>query len=1106
MAKLDVSSLNCQGLGNYKKRRDVFQYLRQKKFDIYFLQDTHFEPRMEKQIRAEWGYECYFSSFNSQSRGVAILINNTFDFKVTSTYHDQMGNLLIVCIKTNDIEATLINVYGPNRDNPEFYSKIQKQILEEGYSNIIWGGDWNLVLDPTKDYDNYKHVNNPKSKEKVNEITTILNLVDIWREINPDIKRFTWRRKNPFQQARLDFFLISESLLSFVKHVDILAGYRSDHSLINITLEMNKENKNKNYWKFNSSLLKDKVCIEKIGDTIKRIKKQYAVPVYNIDEIENIPLQELGLTISDQLFLDVLLMEIRSTVFSYSITKSKTNKANEKRLEESIEKLESNQNKTDVIIQELEEAKNELQNIRKEKIEGIILRSKARWASQGEKVTKYFCNLEKRHYLSKQMFKLTDEDGTSTNITEDMIEKTRCFYEKLYKRREVTDYNLEEYILNLPRLNNQERESLEGEIHLKEASAALKNMKNGKSPGTDGMTVEFFKFFWKQIGAFVVRSLNEGFRINQMSITQREGIIICIPKGDKPREYLKNWRPISLLNVVYKIGSTCIANRLKTILPTLIHEDQTGFVPGRYIGDNIRLIYDMIHYLDTEDSPGLLVTIDFEKAFDSVDWDFMHKVLKRFGFGRDICRWVSAFYSNITSNVLVNGKPSNKIKIERGCRQGDPISPYLFILCAEILACKIREDTEIKPIRIGNSDFKISQFADDTSFLLEGDKKSYERLFYNLDEFAGMSGLKLNFEKTCNVWLGANKRLKTKWLPHLNMSWNPDKFKILGLWFTNNLEKMAELNLKDKFNEVKILFDLWMRRSNTPIGRVVVLKSLILSKLIYLWILLPNPPDDFVKDIQKRCFDFVWDGKRDKIKRSNAIHAIRDGGINIPDIKAYIRSLKIKWLSKLTEDSPPKWYSIVLNQCPEIRRFKAFGSEFLLDKFKNPFWKDVYDAYYSLERKVNLRTSEDLLAEPLFYNHRFKIRNKPFYYHNWAQNQILKVKDLIKEDGSFLTLAEFQDEYANASNFLDFYSCIRVIKSFMKENGIELSGNIRSDNTKTLSLIYQNKRGAKTFYTCLLEKIEKATPCKNWEMKLGKNINWNNIFKLINKTKETQLK
>lgn len=123
-------------------------------------------------------------------------------------------------------------------------------------------------------------------------------------------------------------------------------------------------------------------------------------------------------------------------------------------------------------------------------------------------------------------------------------------------------------------------------------------MQNDKSPGTDGMTVNFFKFFWKQLGSFVIRSLNEGFLKGEMSVTQKEGIIICIPKGDKPREFLKKtWRPISLLNVTYKIGSTCIANRMKKVFPKLIN-DQTGFVAGRYIGDNLRTIYDIIHYLE----------------------------------------------------------------------------------------------------------------------------------------------------------------------------------------------------------------------------------------------------------------------------------------------------------------------------------------------------------------------------------------------------------------------------------------------------------------------------------------------------------------------------
>ena len=207
-----------------------------------------------------------------------------------------------------------------------------------------------------------------------------------------------------------------------------------------------------------------------------------------------------------------------------------------------------------------------------------------------------------------------------------------------------------------------------------------------------------------QLGSFVVRSLNDCFRKGELSTTQKEGVIICIPKGDKSKDLIKNWRPISLLNVVYKIGSACIAKRLKSVLPSLINEDQTGFMANRYIGDNIRLIYDLISYLYRENKTGLLLCLDFEKAFDSVDWKFMFKVLRAFGSGPDICQWISTFYKDIKSSVTVNGQLSEWFAIQRGCRQGDPISPYLFILCVEILAIMIRQNKHIKGIFIGETE------------------------------------------------------------------------------------------------------------------------------------------------------------------------------------------------------------------------------------------------------------------------------------------------------------------------------------------------------------------------------------------------------------------
>ena len=218
MAKLSVMSCNCQGLGNFKKRKDVFNYLREKKQDIYFLQDTHFEKKIERQIRSEWGFESFFASYSSQSRGVAILFNNTFDFKVNVIDSDTEGNYIILKLNTMENDITLINIYGPNRDNPDFYSQINQKIEEHSLTNIVWGGDWNLVLNFNLDCHNYLHNNNTKAQEKVIEVMNERQLVDIWREINPEILRYTWRRNRPIlQQGRLDFFLFQIHYLLLFK-------------------------------------------------------------------------------------------------------------------------------------------------------------------------------------------------------------------------------------------------------------------------------------------------------------------------------------------------------------------------------------------------------------------------------------------------------------------------------------------------------------------------------------------------------------------------------------------------------------------------------------------------------------------------------------------------------------------------------------------------------------------------------------------------------------------------------------------------------------------------------------------------------------------------
>ncbi len=258
-------------------------------------------------------------------------------------------------------------------------------------------------------------------------------------------------------------------------------------------------------------------------------------------------------------------------------------------------------------------------------------------------------------------------------------------------------------------LTEELKSNCEGILTIDECTKAMNEMKNGKSPGTDGLTVEFYKHFWPQINTFVLESLNYAYVKGELSIDQRRGIITLIPKKDKKRTLLKNWRPISLLNTDYKILTKALASRLKKALPLIIDPDQTGFLEGRYIGENIRTISDLIDYTSLKNTPGILLLIDFEKAFDTVRWSHIIKCLKYFNFGELFIHWIQVIYNNINSTVINNGHASERFFITRGIRQGCPLSPYLFIVAVEILAISIRANKNIKGIKVGSSGVAINR-------------------------------------------------------------------------------------------------------------------------------------------------------------------------------------------------------------------------------------------------------------------------------------------------------------------------------------------------------------------------------------------------------------
>ena len=250
------------------------------------------------------------------------------------------------------------------------------------------------------------------------------------------------------------------------------------------------------------------------------------------------------------------------------------------------------------------------------------------------------------------------------------------------------------------KLTEDQKDLCEGNLTFKECAESLKFMINGKSPGSDGYTVDFYKFFWKDIGPFVFRSLFYGYNSGKFSEFQYQSVITCIPKEGKDRQYIGNWRPISLLNTDIKIASAALANRLRPVLPFIISDTQKGFMKDRFMGENTRLLYDLMHYLEENNKTGLLLLVDFEKAFDSIEWLFLKKALNSFNFGPSLCKWFETLYSSASSCVINNGHLSHFFNLERGCRQGDPLSPYLFIIGVELLSLKLKRNPDIQGITI----------------------------------------------------------------------------------------------------------------------------------------------------------------------------------------------------------------------------------------------------------------------------------------------------------------------------------------------------------------------------------------------------------------------
>ncbi len=828
---------------------------------------------------------------------------------------------------------------------------------------------------------------------------------------------------------------------------------------------------------------------------------------------------------------DYIKCEIRSVTLEHSIAKNKKRREIFEKLNAELETLQE-QLSVSASVETLDQynhIKEKLEDIYQEKVKGAILRSKVKRIEEGERNSTFFLNMEKRNAINKAIVKLETERGLLIENQTEILEECRNFYQKIYTQpsgEDIEEDLLSDFFIdNNPKLGETEKKLCEGLLTMEECIHTVKSMANGKSPGTDGLTVEFYKHFWSKIGTFVIESLNYAFEKGELSVDQRRGIITLLPKKGKKRILLKNWRPISLLNTDYKILTKCLAFRLKEVLPTIIDPDQTGFLKGRYIGENIRTISDLIDYTSIKNCPGIILLIDFEKAFDTINWKYIQKCLKYFNFGKSFIHWVQLIYNNIESTVINNGHASNFFSISRGIRQGCPISPYLFIIAVEVLAISIRANKNIKGIKVSSTEFKISQLADDTTLFLL-DLLSVKNALVCLHKFHRISGLKINLDKTIAKGIGSLKDFMPD--DDCGVKWTTGPVTTLGLTLGGEMSVIKSSNFDCRVKVMSNLLNMWLSRGLSLIGRVTILKSLALPLVQYPAFCLPITTE-ITQEIEIQIASFLWKHKRAKVKKNVIIQPIDNGGIKAPDFTSIVKANRVTWIKRLIT-SDGKWTNIL----------KALIEPFSLDHFLQthltietisaipiPFYVEIIQQWNTLKEKPSKPAHylEEILWENRFIQSpinlnkkcksRKKAKTKPLWVPSMYASGIVKVKHLIDNHGNIMDFNSVKNKYGMKCNILTYYKVVKAIPSDWLEaiKNYDQRGKPCNSEMHCTTLTYNDisidvhKVTSKFAYNSFISiKKEMPTAIAKWDNAPSDPSNWKYIFRLpYASCRETQL-
>ena len=939
-----IGSLNINGRRD-EKRRDkwpkLISLIRSKGVAILGIQESHLNDEETEKLNDRFQKMIVINNGSSTSKGgVSFVLNkelvNGMKWSHTQIIEGRASRLEIETEKDRGLNIVL--VYAPNGelDKIAFWKLLKSKLKEMGdMENVVIMGDLNSVENAL---DRYPHrEDDEKVKDAWKAIRNKFKLIDGWRLHNPVKKEYTFVQKATKSMSRIDRIYMDSDIYVYGYNWDHLEAAVSDHSMVVVdVLKAKLPFIGKGVWRMYQDDIENKVTMKRITKVLKEVAKK----IKDIkDSAADESVQRLWAKTKNEI-KSIAVEERKSRIKQMAREKDKLKRGIAKRLEKLTDEVnEMNLKYQDEII----DLKTKLMMKTKNDLTQMQLATRARYREKGEKCTKYWFGLNKEKIGDNTILAFIDSKNKMERCTRKMGEIAVQHHETLQARPEMTEQRREaikelEKIIKEKKITNGQQTMLAELTTRDEIERAIKDTANGTSPGVDGIPYELYKELIKreekkdEKEVDIIGILHEV--VNEIEI---KGVTVLSTQTRKENEFtdglmfllykkkekwkVENYRPITLLNTDYKIYTKTIAKKLADVAPSIVHEDQAGFIPKRSLYDHTKTTQLVIEYCEIAEQNGCIVALDQEKAYDKIDHEYLWIILEKFGFPIKFINRIKEMYKNTYKAIMINGIVTKKYKVERGVHQGDPMSCLLYDLAIEPLAEALRK-SNLKGIEIKENIDRliVNLFADDTLVYL-GKNDSMNTLDRIIGTFCMASTAKFNVDKTEILPVGA-KEFREGMIANRIMGENNipidkkiikegESMRTLGSWVGN--AKSDTLHWEKIIKSQEKVIDAWSRMNLTTRGKELVLKSLVQSKAVFL-ATVNGMPKNIEKELAKMYHSFLWNGKaKGLIKWEQAIARRSKGGLGVPDIAARVEAIEIMWLKKWLspKEKRPKWAYIM---------------------------------------------------------------------------------------------------------------------------------------------------------------------------------------------------